>query len=68
MSFSRDSYYEKFKWDSVFRPVYKLVSIENKEKKAIAAVVVNSPKLEFLNNNPMTCRHAFTSNREKLVE
>lgn len=58
MPYSRDSFYEKFKWDSVFRPKYELVSIDEKGAFPIATVTMNSPKLEFLNNNPMTCRYA----------
>lgn len=57
MRYSRESFYEKFKWDSVFKPQYKLLSIENKGEHPIATVTMNSPKLEFLQNNPMTCRY-----------
>ena len=58
MPYSRESFYEKFKWDSVFKPQYKLVSIDEEGEHPIATVTVNSHKLEFLQNNPMTCRYA----------
>ncbi|MFD0797917.1 hypothetical protein ACFQZJ_10625 [Maribacter chungangensis] len=57
MRYSRESFYEKFKWDSVFRPQYTLVSINEEGENPIATVTMNSPKLEFLQNNPMTCRY-----------
>lgn len=65
-AFSHKSYYEKFKWDSVFKPVYKLVSIENQEKQAIATITVSSLKHKFLKNNSMTCRYKFYFKSEKI--
>lgn len=66
MAFSRESYYEKFKWDSVFKPIYKLISIENLEEQAIVTVRVNSPKLKFLKNNPMICSYRFNFKEGKI--
>lgn len=68
MPFSCESYYGKFKWDSVFKPIYKLISIENQEEYAIAIVTVNSPKLEFLKNNPMTCSYRFHFESGKIAK
>jgi hypothetical protein len=59
MAFSRESYHEKFKWDSVFKPEYELVAIDKKGDHAIATVTVRSSKLTFLKNNPMTCNYRF---------
>src|SRR6056297_1769153 len=44
MPYSRESFYEKFKWDSVFKPKYTLVSIETDGAHPIATVTMNSPK------------------------
>ena len=68
MAYSRETFYEKFKWDSVFRPVYTLVSIDNKGEYPIATVRMRSPKLEFLHNNPMTCRYTFHFKNDKIAE
>jgi len=53
------SFYEKFKWDSVFKPVYKLVGIENQGEQIIATFSVASLRFEFLKNNPLICKHKF---------
>jgi hypothetical protein len=68
MAYSRETFYEKFKWDSVFKPVYTLVSIENLEEQIVATVAMSSPKLEFLHNNPMTCRYTFHFENGKIAE
>jgi len=68
MAYSRESFYEKFKWDSVFRPEYKLVGIEDQNGHPIATVTINSPKLEFLHNNPMTCRYTFYFKLDKIAK
>ena len=59
MGFTRESFYKQFKWDSVFKPVYKLVSLENENEQFVATVSVNSLRFEFLKNNPLTCKHKF---------
>ncbi|WP_047416348.1 hypothetical protein [Cellulophaga sp. Hel_I_12] len=70
MAFSRESYYEKFKWDSVFKPTYKLLSIDTQAEQTIATVSLTSLKLEFLKNSPMTCRYQFyfTSGKISKIE
>lgn len=67
MAYSRETFYEKFKWDSVFTPVYKLVSIESDGEHPIATVTMRSPKLEFLHNNPMTCRYTVYFKNDKIA-
>lgn len=67
MAYSREGFYEKFKWDSVFKPQYKLVSINEEGEHPIATVTIDSPKLEFLDNNPMTCRYAVYFENDKIA-
>lgn len=68
MPFSRESYYEKFKWDSVFRPVYRLKDIRIEDDVAIAKVAVTSPRLVFLKNSPMTCIYRFQFEQGKIAQ
>ena len=58
-TFTPQRYYEQFKWDSIFKPVYELVAIHQIDDQIIATVTKRSLKLQFLNNNPMTCRYQF---------
>lgn len=59
MDFTPESFYKQFKWDSVFKPVYKLVTLENEDEQVVATVSVNSLRFDFLKNNPLTCKHKF---------
>lgn len=67
-SYSHESYYEQFKWDSVFKPKYKLVSIENQQGHLIATVSVHTSKFEFLKNNPLTFKHKFSFKSGKIAK
>lgn len=42
MTFTPESFYEQFKWDSVFKPVYELVELENQDEQIVATVSVKS--------------------------
>ncbi|TAI47609.1 hypothetical protein [Flagellimonas allohymeniacidonis] len=59
MPFTPESYYGHFKWDSVFKPVYKVLLLENQDEEVVATVSVSSSRFEFLKNNPLTCKHRF---------
>lgn len=59
MPFSRESYYQQFKWDSVFKPFYKLIKIENENEQAVATITLSSAKHKFLSNSQMTCSYKF---------
>ncbi|MDF0716425.1 hypothetical protein PY092_09720 [Muricauda sp. 334s03] len=60
MNFDLEGYYEQFKWDSIFQPNYKLISVENQNGQFTATVAVESLRFEFLKNNPLTCKHRFS--------
>lgn len=66
MEFDHKSYYEQFKWDSVFQPKYKVISIEHQNDQFIATVAVESLRFEFLQNNPLTCEHRFSFTEDKI--
>lgn len=55
MPYDKGSFYEHFKWDSVFRTSYELLNIEEKNNQVFATVASKSIKNEFLQNNPLTC-------------
>ncbi|MBU2920850.1 hypothetical protein KO504_05815 [Winogradskyella psychrotolerans] len=65
-TYSHQSYYEQFKWDSIFKPDYELVNLNHEDGQLVATVSMRSLKLEFLKNNPMTCRYQFQFTAEKI--
>ncbi|MBS9461311.1 hypothetical protein KIM67_02735 [Flagellimonas sp. 389] len=68
MAFTRESFYEQFKWDSVFKPDYSLITLENEDEQIVATVSVNSLRFEFLKNNPLTCKHRFYFKSGKIIK
>jgi hypothetical protein len=65
-TYSQQIYYEQFKWDSIFKPDYELVDLNHEDGQLIATVSMRSLKLEFLKNNPMTCRYQFQFSSGKI--
>lgn len=59
MKYTPESFYEHFKWDSVFKPTYELVKLENQDEEVVAIIATRSLRLEFLKNNPMSCSSKF---------
>ncbi|MBM1107020.1 hypothetical protein JQC67_12785 [Aurantibacter crassamenti] len=70
MPFTPDSFYEQFKWDSIFKPSYEILELEEKNNQIIATVASRSLRYAFLKNNPLTCRFAisFTSGKISKIE
>lgn len=68
MAFTPESYYKQFQWDSVFKPVYKLVKLNNHGEQINATVSVKSLRYEFLKNNPLTCEHRFHFKSGKITK
>lgn len=66
MPFTRDSYYEQFKWDSIFKPSYEIVELEEKNNQIIVSVASYSLRYEFLKNNPLTCQYKISFNAGKI--
>lgn len=55
--YSHDGFYEFFRWDSVFRPDHRVVSIVAEGDNILATISTFSMRYEFLGNNPHTFRH-----------
>ncbi|MUU78182.1 hypothetical protein [Winogradskyella endarachnes] len=65
-NYTPKSFYNFFKWDSVFKPNYKLVAIENENQQFIATVSKSCSKFQFLKNNPMICSYRFQFQNGKI--
>lgn len=57
MPYTQESYYEIFKWDSIFQTTYKLVKTEVQDGKVLASVTMSSIRNRFLKNPAMTCTY-----------
>lgn len=70
MPYNTKGFYEVFKWDSIFKPSYKLVELEEKSNQVIANVTVNSVRNTFLKNSDMTCQYriSFSSGKISKIE
>ncbi|MEC8832332.1 MAG: hypothetical protein VX772_08225, partial [Bacteroidota bacterium] len=66
MRFTPKSYYEQFKWDSIFEPHYTIISINEVKNAYEATVAVESKRFDFLKNNPLTCTHRFNFKSDKI--
>lgn len=56
MPYNHASFYEQFKWDSIFKPSYKIVELEEKDNQVIVSVAQNNIRNEFLKNNPLVSK------------
>ncbi|WP_299103517.1 hypothetical protein [uncultured Winogradskyella sp.] len=66
-NFTKEKYYKQFKWDSVFKPDYKLISLKKSETAIMATVSISCSKFEFLKNNPMICNYEFQFKAGKIT-
>lgn len=66
MRFNKESYYQHFAWDSIFKPVYQLDRIYKEKQYVIATASVQSQRFLFLQNNPLTCTHKFQFKEGKI--
>ena len=51
--YTPESFYEFFKWDSVFKPSYEIIALETKNENVIATVSQDNIRNAFLKNNPL---------------
>lgn len=56
MPYTRESFYEQFKWDSVFKPSYDIIELEEENNQVIVTVAQANIRNEFLKNNPLVYR------------
>lgn len=70
MRYSRDSYYEVFKWDSVFQTKYEIVELKENDEQIIASISLSSIRNKFLKNDLMTCQFqlSFKSGKISKIE
>ena len=65
-TYNHDSFYQQFKWDSIFQPTYEVIRIEEESDHVIATVSSHSLRYEFLKNNPLTSKFKISLNSGKI--
>ncbi len=66
MPYSQDSYYEVFKWDSVFQTSYEIVELQENDDQIIASIALTSIRNRFLKNDLMTCKYKLSFDSGKI--
>lgn len=51
--YTHESFYEFFKWDSIFKPTYEVLELEEKNNDIIVTVAQENVRNEYLKNNPL---------------
>ena len=51
--FDKDSFYEFYKWDSIFEPSYEVIDLSEENDNVIATISQKNIRNEFLKNNPL---------------
>lgn len=64
--YSHESFYEFFKWDSIFRSTYKIQELSQKNEKVLVTIRSESLKYKFLENNPLTTKFAISFTDDKI--
>ncbi|PIB38460.1 hypothetical protein [Maribacter sp. 4G9] len=54
--YTHQSFYEFFKWDSIFKSSYEIVELKEKNNDIIVTVAQENLRNEFLRNNPLVYR------------
>jgi hypothetical protein len=52
-SYNHGSFYEFFKWDSIFKSSYEIVELEERNNHVFVTVAQKNIRNEFLKNNPL---------------
>ncbi|MCR9264104.1 MAG: hypothetical protein NXH86_08085 [Flavobacteriaceae bacterium] len=52
-SYTHESFYEFFKWDSIFKSSYEIVELEEQNNDIIVTVAQENIRNEYLENNPL---------------
>lgn len=67
MPYSRDSFHEQFKWDSIFQPTYEIIELQEQDNQIIATVASSSKRYAFLKNDPLTCQFQISFHSDKIT-
>lgn len=64
--YNHDSFHVFFKWDSIFKPSYQILDLEEKNTDVIVTITQKNIRNEFLKNNPLKFKVKVTFENEKI--
>lgn len=64
--YNHESFYQFFKWDSIFRSSYKIIVLEEKNRDILVTVAQDNIRNEFLKNNPLVYKVKVSFISEKI--
>ena len=64
--FDNNSFYEFYKWDSVFKPSYKVIELTEQNNDVIATITQKNIRNEFLKNNPLQFKVKLSFSADKI--
>ncbi|MEQ8907406.1 hypothetical protein [Ekhidna sp.] len=68
MPYSKESFHEQFRWDSIFQPTYKILELEEQDNQIIVTVASSSKRYKFLKNDPLTCQFRISFNSNEITK
>ncbi len=66
MPYGRNSFYKQFQWDSVFKPSYSVIKLEEQQQQIIATISQQNLRNAFLKNNPLVFNVKVSFNEGKI--
>ena len=66
-TYSKSEYMELLKWDSVFKPHYKILNIEEKDGIVNAKTSKTNKRIIFLHEKPFIINQIFRFKKEKII-
>ncbi|MEP2690017.1 hypothetical protein [Maribacter dokdonensis] len=69
-NYDKEAFYEFYKWDSIFKPTYNTIKIEEENNTVLVTVAQKNKRNSFLQNNPLKfkVRVSFTSGKISKLE
>jgi hypothetical protein len=64
--YTHDSFYEFFKWDSIFKPSYDIVELAERNNNFFVTIAQRNTRNEFLKNNPLVFKIKVSFISEKI--
>ncbi|MGO4918672.1 hypothetical protein [Maribacter spongiicola] len=64
--FDNNNFYEFYKWDSVFKPSYKIIELTEQNNDVIATITQKNIRNEFLKNNPLQFKVKLSFSADKI--